>query len=79
MGKEVMRSNIIKEANLIIGQWFGKEVLLKISATYIKGDTLYFSITTPVLKQEITLRRDQLLAELQKKFGSTIKSISTTL
>lgn len=61
---------IVEEANKLLSERFGKEILEHATAAYVKDDTLCFACLSSVVAQEIKLFETEFLGELNKKIPS---------
>lgn len=65
--KGVTGAMVVEEANKILTQLFGIEVLNHATAAYVKDDTLSFACLSSVIAQEIKLHETQILGLINRK------------
>lgn len=69
IGKQVDQAMIIESFSQIVEQKFGNSISRRLKPVYLKNKDIYIACVSSVIKQEIVLRKAELLAALNQKFG----------
>lgn len=62
---------ILEEYTKIAAKIWDKEIAAEMKALYLKNKILTVAVLNSILAQEINMRRELILSELKRKFGST--------
>jgi predicted nucleic acid-binding Zn ribbon protein len=72
--RELRIDRKLKEVNLV-SQWetmMGKTVAVRTEKIYIKGNTLYITVTSSVLKTELLMMRHRIIERLNEQAGEKL-------
>jgi hypothetical protein len=69
IGRQIEAAKAVEEFDKIISEMFGKNILNKARAMYLKNKILTVSCLSSFLKQEIYLKQKKIIKELNKRLG----------
>ncbi len=72
LSKNINTSLVIEEFEVLIEQALGEKVYARIKPLYIKNKILTVACLSSVMAQELNIRKRQLIAQINKKFGSLV-------
>jgi len=72
IGRQIETAQAIEEFNKILVEMFGEGILKKARALHIRNKVLAVSCLSSVLTQEIYLRRNKIIKEMNKRLKSDI-------
>ena len=72
LSKNINTSLVIQEFEVLIEKALGEKVYARIKPLYIKNKILTVACLSSVMAQELNIRKRQLIAQINKKFGSLI-------
>ncbi|OGY78789.1 MAG: hypothetical protein A3B74_03295 [Candidatus Kerfeldbacteria bacterium RIFCSPHIGHO2_02_FULL_42_14] len=65
--KEVSAARIIDSASAILKEQFGEAIFEYVRLKYVKGTRLFLSVSSSVVAQEVRLKQEAMLQELNRK------------
>lgn len=72
IGRQVLAAQAVEIFNQIIAEMFGENILKKARAISLRNKVLTVSCLSSVLVQEIYLKRNKIIRELNKRLGQEI-------
>lgn len=74
IGRQVEAAQVVEKFNEIITEMFGKNVLKRARAVYLKDKILTVKCLSSVLVQEIYLKQKKIIDKLNRKFEKEVVS-----
>jgi hypothetical protein len=76
IGRQIESAMVVGEMNRILCDFFGKQILFKVSVVSFREKTLKLNSISSIIAQEIQLRERKILGRLNEKFGAgTVEKI----
>jgi predicted nucleic acid-binding Zn ribbon protein len=72
IGRQITAAIVVEKFNQILVEIFGENILKRARAAFFKNKVLTVNCLSSVLAQEIYLKRNKIIRELNKRFGQEV-------